>query len=97
MFDYVIGTSTGALVVILAFMYQLPLDECEVLYKEKSTEMFSTNKLTGSAKLAWNYAYHDSGKFEEILRYVSVLYSQSSVFFCLLWFMIRKNFHGRLR
>ena len=68
MFDYVIGTSTGALIVILAFMYQIPLDECEVLYKEKSTEMFTTNKFTGSAKLAWKYAYHDSTKFEEILR-----------------------------
>lgn len=68
MFDYVIGTSTGALIVILAFMYQIPLDECEVLYKEKSTKMFTTNKITGSAKLAWKYAYHDSSKFEEILR-----------------------------
>ena len=73
MFDYVIGTSTGALVTILAFLYQLPLDECEILYKEKSTEMFTTNKLTGSAKLLWSYAYHDSAKFEQILRYCTVI------------------------
>ena len=69
MFDYVIGTSTGSLVVILAFMFQLPLETCENLYLEKSREMFTRSRVSGSARLAWDYAYYDSTKFEKILRY----------------------------
>lgn len=68
MFDYVIGTSTGSLVVILAFMFQLPLEACENLYLEKSREMFTRSRVSGSARLAWDYAYYDSSKFEKILR-----------------------------
>lgn len=68
MFDYVIGTSTGSLVVILAFMFQLPLEACENLYLEKSREMFTRSRVSGSARLAWDYAYYDSTKFEKILR-----------------------------
>ena len=68
-FDYVIGTSTGSLVVILAFMFQLPLEACENLYLEKSREMFTRSRVSGSARLAWDYAYYDAAKFEKILRY----------------------------
>ena len=68
MFDYVCGVSTGALIATLTFLHRVPLDECEVLYKEFSRKMFTRNKLLGTGKLMWNHAFYDEEIWEEILK-----------------------------
>ncbi|XP_005100571.1 calcium-independent phospholipase A2-gamma [Aplysia californica] len=68
LFDYVCGVSTGALLAILICLYKLPLDRCEELYKDCSTQMFTRNRVLGTTKLVWSYGFYDSQSWEEILK-----------------------------
>lgn len=68
LFDYVCGVSTGALLAILICLYKLPLDRCEQLYKDCSTQMFTRNRVLGTTKLVWTYGFYDSQSWEQLLR-----------------------------
>ncbi|XP_046344342.1 calcium-independent phospholipase A2-gamma-like [Haliotis rufescens] len=68
MFDYVCGVSTGALVAAMVFLYRVPLDECEILYKDFSQQMFTRNRVLGTSKLVWSHAFYDTEAWENILK-----------------------------
>ncbi|RNA26982.1 calcium-independent phospholipase A2-gamma-like [Brachionus plicatilis] len=67
-FDYICGTSTGAVLAALVGIYKLPLDEIERQYKHFIKEIFSTNRATGIGNLMMTYAYYDTKVWENMLK-----------------------------
>lgn len=67
-FDYICGTSTGAVLAALIGIYKLPLDEIERQYKYFIKEIFSTNRATGIGNLVMTYAYYDTKVWENMLK-----------------------------
>lgn len=70
LFDYVCGTSTGALVSGLLFVKKSSLAETEKTYRELSVEVFKMNNLLGISQLFLNHAFYDCKLLERIIRYV---------------------------
>lgn len=68
LFDYVCGTSTGALLAGMLFMKQMEILEVEDLYKELSGQIFKQNNLLGIGQLFLNQSFYDSTLFEKLLR-----------------------------
>ena len=69
LFDYVCGTSTGALISGLLFVKKSSLAETEKTYRELSTEVFKMNNLLGISQLFLNHAFYDCKLLEKIIRY----------------------------
>ena len=70
MFDYVCGTSTGALLSGLLFVKKSTLAETERTYRELSMEVFKMNNLLGISQLFLNHAFYDCKLLEKIVRCV---------------------------
>jgi hypothetical protein len=68
LFDYIGGTSTGAILAFLVGVQKRPLHEVETIYTDMSTEIWGkTNLWQGGTRLLRSHAYYDTRKFEEIL------------------------------
>ena len=67
-FDYICGVSTGAILAMMIGVQKRPLDEIEEIYRNISTEIFSTSKFQGSLGVIKNHSYHDTNKYEQILQ-----------------------------
>ena len=72
LFDYVCGTSTGALLSGLLFVKKSTLAETERTYRELSMEVFKMNNLLGISQLFLNHAFYDCKLLEKIVRYESI-------------------------
>lgn len=72
LFDYVCGTSTGALLSGLLFVKKSTLAETERTYRELSMEVFKMNNLLGISQLFLNHAFYDCKLLEKIIRYESI-------------------------
>lgn len=70
MFDYVCGTSTGALLSGLLFVKKSSLSDVERTYRELSMEVFKMNNLLGISQLFLNHAFYDCKLLERVVRYV---------------------------
>ena len=68
LFDFICGSSTGAILAFLLGIKKLPLEECEVMYRKLSIEIFERNTLLGTGKLFWTHSFYDTNKFTEILK-----------------------------
>ncbi|XP_043093028.1 calcium-independent phospholipase A2-gamma [Puntigrus tetrazona] len=68
LFDYICGVSTGAILAFMLGVFQIPLDECEELYRKLGTDVFKQNLIVGTVKMGWSHAYYDSQIWEEILK-----------------------------
>jgi len=69
LFDYISGTSTGAILAFLVGVQKRPLAEVERLYTEMSIDIWgTTNIFEGGSRLISSHAYYDSEKFENILQ-----------------------------
>ncbi|XP_071133254.1 calcium-independent phospholipase A2-gamma-like [Mytilus edulis] len=66
-FDYVCGTSQGAILACLIFLLKVPLVEAEERYMEFS-QMFNRNAVYGTGKLVWEQAFYDTDLWEKILK-----------------------------
>lgn len=65
--------SSQLLGAILAFMlgiFQIPLEECEEMYRKLGADVFKQNLIVGTAKLSWSHAFYDSEIWETILKLV---------------------------
>lgn len=99
-----------ALGAILAFMlgiYQIPLEECEEMYRKLGSDVFKQNVIVGTMKMGWSHAFYDSEIWENVLKLVisfisfvvkiirrnfsSPLYCSLILYFCLFV----KGTHGR--
>ncbi|XP_001640298.2 calcium-independent phospholipase A2-gamma [Nematostella vectensis] len=68
LFDFICGSSTGAILAFLVGIRRMPLAECEYVYKNLSIDLFERNTLIGTGKLFWSHAFYETEKLEEILR-----------------------------
>ncbi|XP_071499403.1 uncharacterized protein [Diadema antillarum] len=68
LFDYIIGVSSGAVLVYLLSYARASLDTCEELFKTMSVEVFKRNSLLGTSKLFFSHAYYDTDAWMKILR-----------------------------
>ncbi|XP_052087063.1 calcium-independent phospholipase A2-gamma-like [Mytilus californianus] len=66
-FDYVCGTSQGAILACLIFLLKVPLADAEERYMEFS-QMFNRNAVLGTGKLVWDHAFYDTDLWEKILK-----------------------------
>ena len=81
LFDYVCGTSTGALISGLLFVKKSSLAEMEKTYRELSTEVFKMNNLLGISQLFLNHAFYDCKLLEKIIRYELDCYIQRTILY----------------
>ncbi len=60
--------SLGAILAFMLGVFQIPLDECEELYRKLGSDVFKQNLIVGTVKMGWSHAYYDSQIWEEILK-----------------------------
>lgn len=60
----------GAILAFMLGVFQIPLNECEELYRKLGSDVFKQNLIVGTVKMGWSHAYYDSQIWEEILKYV---------------------------
>ncbi|KAI4881614.1 hypothetical protein NFI96_026824, partial [Prochilodus magdalenae] len=68
LFDYICGVSTGAILAFMLGVFQIPLPECEELYRKLGSDVFKQNVIVGTVKMGWNHAFYDSQIWEDILK-----------------------------
>lgn len=68
LFDYICGVSTGAILGFMLGVFQIPLKECEDLYRKLSTDVFRQNVIVGTVKMGWSHAFYDSELWEKVLK-----------------------------
>ncbi|CAB1346286.1 unnamed protein product, partial [Coregonus sp. 'balchen'] len=70
LFDYICGVSTGAILAFMLGVFQIPLDDCEELYRKLGSDVFKQNVIVGTVKMGWSHAFYDSQIWENILKFV---------------------------
>lgn len=68
LFDYICGVSTGAILAFMLGIFQIPLDECEEMYRKLGSDVFKQNVIVGTVKMGWSHAFYDSEIWENILK-----------------------------
>nr|XP_020470055.1 calcium-independent phospholipase A2-gamma-like isoform X2 [Monopterus albus] len=68
LFDYICGVSTGAILAFMLGIFQIPLEECEELYRKLGSDVFKQNVIVGTVKMGWSHAFYDSEMWENILK-----------------------------
>lgn len=49
-------------------IFQLPLEECEEMYRKMGTGIFKQNVIVGTVKMGWSHAFYDSETWENLLK-----------------------------
>uniref|UniRef100_A0A8C4Z860 Patatin-like phospholipase domain containing 8 n=1 Tax=Gadus morhua TaxID=8049 RepID=A0A8C4Z860_GADMO len=68
LFDYICGVSTGAILAFMLGVFQIPLEECEEMYRKLGSDVFKQNVIVGTVKMGWSHAFYDSQVWENILK-----------------------------
>ncbi|XP_016418152.1 calcium-independent phospholipase A2-gamma isoform X2 [Sinocyclocheilus rhinocerous] len=68
LFDYICGVSTGAILGFMLGVFQIPLKDCEDLYRTLSSDVFKQNLIVGTVKMSWSHAFYDSQIWEKVLK-----------------------------
>ncbi|XP_061663278.1 calcium-independent phospholipase A2-gamma [Syngnathoides biaculeatus] len=68
LFDYICGVSTGAILAFMLGIFQIPLEECEQMYRKLGSDVFKQNVIVGAVKMGWSHAFYDSEIWESILK-----------------------------
>ncbi|XP_036374229.1 calcium-independent phospholipase A2-gamma [Megalops cyprinoides] len=68
LFDYICGVSTGAILAFMLGVFQIPLNECEEMYRRLGSDVFKRNVIVGTVKMGWSHAFYDSEAWETILK-----------------------------
>lgn len=83
MFVYVFFPS-GAILGFMLGVFQIPLNECDDLYRKLGSDVFKQNVIVGTVKMGWNHAFYDSEAWENILKSVR-LSLMAERWLCLWW------------
>lgn len=70
LFDFVCGTSTGALLAALLCLEKMSAEHCKEYYLNFSTEVFKMNNLLGISHFFRNHAFYDAKLLERLIRSV---------------------------
>ncbi|KAF3859566.1 hypothetical protein F7725_021965 [Dissostichus mawsoni] len=73
LFDYICGVSTGSILAFMLGIFQIPLEECEEMYRKLGSDVFKQNVIVGTVKMGWSHAFYDSEIWENILKSVSAV------------------------
>lgn len=68
LFDYICGVSTGAILGFMLGVFQIPLNECDDLYRKLGSDVFKQNVIVGAVKMGWNHAFYNSEAWENMLK-----------------------------
>ncbi|XP_072310960.1 calcium-independent phospholipase A2-gamma [Eucyclogobius newberryi] len=68
LFDYICGVSTGAILAFMLGIFQIPMDECEQMYRKLGSDVFNQNVIVGTVKMGWSHGFYDSEMWESILK-----------------------------
>ncbi|KAI9516840.1 hypothetical protein NQZ68_011317 [Dissostichus eleginoides] len=68
LFDYICGVSTGSILAFMLGIFQIPLEECEEMYRKLGSDVFKQNVIVGTVKMGWSHAFYDSEIWENILK-----------------------------
>ncbi|XP_051912015.1 calcium-independent phospholipase A2-gamma [Hippocampus zosterae] len=68
LFDYICGVSTGAILAFMLGILQMPIEECEEMYRKLGSDVFKQNVIVGAVKMGWSHAFYDSEIWENILK-----------------------------
>ncbi|XP_047452867.1 calcium-independent phospholipase A2-gamma-like [Mugil cephalus] len=68
LFDYICGVSTGAILGFMLGVFQIPVKECDDLYRKLGSDVFKQNVIVGTVKMGWSHAFYDSEAWENILK-----------------------------
>uniref|UniRef100_A0A1A8RD80 Patatin-like phospholipase domain containing 8 n=1 Tax=Nothobranchius rachovii TaxID=451742 RepID=A0A1A8RD80_9TELE len=68
LFDYICGVSTGAVIGFMLGLFQIPVKECDDLYRRLGSDVFKQNVIVGTMKMSWSHAFYDSEAWENILK-----------------------------
>lgn len=49
-------------------IFQVPVKECDDLYRKLGSDIFKQNVFVGTMKMGWNHAFYDSEAWENILK-----------------------------
>lgn len=52
-------------------IFQIPLEECEEMYRKLGSDVFKQNVIVGTMKMSWSHAFYDSEIWENILKLVA--------------------------
>lgn len=65
--------SLGAILGFMLGVFQIPLNECDDLYRKLGSDVFKQNVIVGTVKMGWSHAFYDSEAWENILKSVPLL------------------------
>ncbi|XP_058501955.1 calcium-independent phospholipase A2-gamma-like isoform X1 [Solea solea] len=68
LFDYICGVSTGAILGFMLGVFQIPLSECDDIYRKLGSDVFKQNVIVGTVKMGWSHAFYDSEAWEKLLK-----------------------------
>lgn len=60
----------GAILAFMLGIFQIPLEECEQMYRKLGADVFKQNVIVGTVKMGWSHAFYDSEIWESILKLV---------------------------
>lgn len=63
----------GAVIGFMLGLFQIPVKECDDLYRKLGSDVFKQNVILGTVKMGWSHAFYDSEPWENILKSVSLL------------------------
>lgn len=67
---------TGAILAFMLGVFQIPVKECDDLYRKLGSDVFKQNIVVGTVKMGWSHAFYNSEVWENILKLVPQLLSR---------------------
>lgn len=61
-------SASGAILAFMLGIFQIPLEECEEMYRKLGADVFKQNVIVGTVKMGWSHAFYDSEIWENILK-----------------------------
>ena len=68
LFDYMVGVSTGSIIVALLAFQRLSVEETLKIYKELGAEVFNQSYIKAVTGIVTSHSYYDTAKYEDILK-----------------------------
>lgn len=65
-------------------IFQIPLEECEQMYRKLGADVFKQNVIVGTVKMGWSHAFYDSEIWENMLKLVDGTLLFVIYFLCLV-------------
>lgn len=81
--------NSGAILAFMLGIFQIPLEECEQMYRKLGADVFKQNVIVGTVKMGWSHAFYDSEIWENILKLV-----HGTPFSCFFLFFCNPDFIG---